>query len=98
MWELLAVIVGIFAAVLATCVAFVTIRIAFGDRQEFEANRRRIRNIGKTVRGEVSPIYDGVTDYRVRAGLAYDKKKNIWIEQGTLSDEAIEAILEYPSR
>jgi hypothetical protein len=43
--------------------------------------------------GLVPTDYDGRRDYRVAAGIAFNKKTKSWVEQGRLSAEAIQSSL-----
>jgi hypothetical protein len=66
-------------------------RIWQGNRLEYERNRQRSISLRKALRGELSTVFDGRRDYRVSAGVAVDRSKNEWVEQGRLSAEAITA-------
>ena len=68
------------------------IKLLFSDRSEYQQNRNRYENIFAALTGTVKTVFDGSRDYRVRAGLAVNKK-NQWVEQGALSEEALDAVL-----
>ena len=75
---------------------FLAYRVAFGNKIEYERNRHRAKNIKRTVLGLVPSIFDGTRDARVSAGIAVDRKKNEWLEQGRLSNEAVASALRRP--
>ena len=72
-------------------------RIWRGNRHEYDRNRLRTGSLRNAIRGEISTVFDGTRDYRVSAGVAVDKKKNEWVEQGRLSPEAITAAVRPPA-
>jgi hypothetical protein len=72
-------------------------RIWRGNRIEYDRNRQRTGSFRKAIRGEVETVFDGTRDYRVSAGVAVDRKKNEWVEQGRLSAEAVTAAVRPPS-
>jgi hypothetical protein len=63
------------------------------DRTEYMRNQLRNVSLAAAIRGEASSFYDGVRDERVSAGIAVDTKRNEWVEQGKLSEEAISNVL-----
>ena len=64
------------------------------DGSEYSCNMKRSGNILDPLLGNLKTFHEGGNrDYRVRAGLAVDTKTNQWKEQGTLSEEAVDAIL-----
>ncbi|MFO1080358.1 MAG: hypothetical protein U1E23_07020 [Reyranellaceae bacterium] len=77
--------------------AFVFVRIGVAilraDRSTYARNRLRTRTTGDAIKGDVSPNYDGARDYQVAAGIAIDRRRNQWIEQGKLSNEAVANVL-----
>jgi hypothetical protein len=88
---------GIFVsgAIGVSCLLF-AYQILFGNRQEYERNRRRIGGLGNLLSGRVSTVADGGRDYRVAAGIAINRKTNEWVEQGRLSQEALLSALRRP--
>ena len=80
----------------AIACAFLAYRVFFGNKIEYERNRRRAGNLKQTVLGQVPSMYDGTRDARVSAGIAVDRQKNEWVEQGRLSTEAVAAALRRP--
>ena len=86
--------VGIFVSAILTVTSFViAIKLFRADRGEYERNRARSGKFWDPVRGAVKSSHGDVRDFRVRAGLAVDTRTNTWVEQGVLSDEAIDAVL-----
>lgn len=67
--------------------------IGRSDANEYENNRSRTKSFMTGIRGDVPTKYDGTRDDRVAAGIAIDLKTNRWIEQGRLSDEALQDVL-----
>ena len=83
---------GLFIAGGVTIACFTLVyRLVFGNKSEYERNRRRAGGFLQTMRGEVPAIYDGTRDSRVSAGIAI--KNGEWIEQGKLSSEAVASAL-----
>lgn len=72
------------------CVVFLY-RLIFGNRGEYERNRKRAGNFLQSLKGQVPPVFDGTRDSRVSAGIAV--RNNEWIEQGKLSAEAVASSL-----
>lgn len=70
------------------------VKVLFSDTTEYNRNRRKTGNWKNPWRGTLSTCCEGNgRDHNVSAGLAVDLKANKWVEQGRLSDEAIDAIL-----
>ena len=90
--------VGLFVTGAATILlVLLAVKIARGNRSEYERNRQRLgSSVVTAIRGEVPTVSDGTRDYRVAAGIAVDRKKNEWVEQGRLSSEAIAGALRQP--
>src|SRR5689334_6419450 len=87
-------IIGSGLIFLAFCVAWYGWRLAIGSASEYERNRNRTRrSITNVLWGTVPTWHDGNRDEKVSAGIAIDRKTNRWIEQGRLSDEALEDVL-----
>ena len=82
------------AGILAFGFAVLALRVATGNKTEYERNRRRAGNLMRTIRGEIPSAFDGTRDARVSAGLAI--KNNVWIEQGRLSNDAVASALRRP--
>jgi hypothetical protein len=74
-------------------VAWKLIRTYCLDRGEYSRNQARSVNMSTVLRGAVPTYFDGSRDERVSAGVAVDKKNNIWVEQGKLSEEAVSSVL-----
>lgn len=90
-----AVAIIVLAPLAATMfiVGWKLLHIYFTDRSEYVRNRERSRTFWEVLRGSAPSYYDGIRDERVSAGVAIDTQKNIWVEQGKLSDEALSNIL-----
>lgn len=67
-----------------------------GNGREYERNRHRIGGIKNVLSGKVATVADGGRDYRIAAGIAIDRNKNEWVEQGKLSSEALLSALRRP--
>jgi hypothetical protein len=76
-----------------TVVAIRLLRAYLTDRSEYERNKARSPSLRAVVRGEAPTFFDGVRDERVAAGIARDVKRNTWVEQGKLSEEAVSNVL-----
>lgn len=83
----------------AIFVALACFRIGYlifaGDSNEYESNRRRVVSPANVYRGTVPTNYDGMRDDKLAAGIAIDVKRNMWVEQGRLSDEALRDVLHH---
>ena len=80
------------------CASFCFFWVGFllwrGSHNEYERNRARVKkSIQNVIFGTVPTSHDGVRDDKVSAGIALDKNNGRWVEQGRLSDEALEDIL-----
>lgn len=85
------------AGLLAVACFLVGNRILWSDSCEYRKNRQRTKSLYHVIRGELPTQFEGGRDYRVRAGLAVDRKRNVWVEQGILSEEALDAVLGKPA-
>lgn len=86
-----AIFLFVFGIVAITSIA-VGLKIIFSDTNEYNRNRRKTGSWRNPLRGTVNTCCEGNgRDHSISAGLAV--KNNTWIEQGKLSDEAIDAIL-----
>lgn len=86
-------IVLFFGLLLSLAFFRIAIKLLLADKSEYEMNRKLSGNWKNPFIGGVPTCHDGQRDYRVRAGLARDTKTNRWVEQGILSDEAVDAVL-----
>jgi len=76
------------------CFAWLAYLLSRGSRNEYERNRARVRSSFMNVfLGKVPTTHDGVRDDKVSAGLAWDKRRKKWVEQGRLSNEALDDVL-----
>ena len=74
-------------------VALKLLRGFFADRSEYVRNQERSVSLMSVLRGETPTFYDSVRDERIVAGVAVDTKKNVWVEQGKLSEEAVSNVI-----
>jgi hypothetical protein len=85
------------AASLLIFLGFRILRVAYlifaGDLNVYQRNRGRVRSFKAVYRGKVPTKYDGTRDDLVAAGVAIDTSTNTWVEQGRLSDEALQDAL-----
>lgn len=87
-----AIVLGV-GAVIALAFFNIAFRLLRSDKGEYDLNRKRSGDWSSPFSGRVKTCHDGQRDYRVRAGLAIDKQTNTWVEQGILSDDAVDAVL-----
>jgi hypothetical protein len=80
----------------AIACGFLAYRVISGNKIEYDRNRRRSGSLLRTLLGKLPSSFDGTRDSRVSAGIAVDREKNEWVEQGRLSDEAVAAALRRP--
>lgn len=69
------------------------IRVIATDAEEYVRNQERSPSLRAIIRGEAPTLFDGARDERVMAGLAVDTNKNVWVEQGKLSEEAVSSVI-----
>ncbi|WP_287962317.1 hypothetical protein [Alcanivorax sp.] len=79
-------------AIFSICIAVAT-RILTSDKSSYEYNRSRNSKVANALLGRVPTFHEGRRTHHVKAGLAVNTKTNEWVEQGTLSDEAIDSVL-----
>ena len=68
-------------------------KILRADPEEFRRNREASPRKRDPLLGTLRTFYLGARDHRISAGLAVNKKSRQWVEQGVLSESAIDAIL-----
>ncbi len=86
--------IGIGATAIFTLrVGLLALRLWRGDSTSYDQNRMRTGSMKNAALGLVPTDYDGRRDYRVAAGIAFNKKTKSWVEQGRLSAEAIQSSL-----
>jgi len=83
----------IFLGSAAITLVMLALRIMFSAKSDYQTNFEHSSSFRDVLRGKVRTTYDGSRDFTVKAGLAIDTNTNEWIEQGALSDEAIDTIL-----
>lgn len=91
--EVVRALIGAGAITIALVFFRVGWLILIGDSNEYEGNRRRIKSWRNVYRGTVPTKYDGARDDKLAAGVAIDARRNRWVEQGRLSDEALRDVL-----
>lgn len=62
------------------------------DPAEYKTTKNLAGNIQNAFKGNVKPYHDGVRDYRVKAGLAVDLDRNVWVQQGAISKESLNSV------
>jgi len=62
-------------------------------KSEYESNRVRSGKVKDAILGRVNTYHNGCRDSSVHAGIVVDKRTNTWVEQGALSDGAIDSVL-----
>jgi len=91
--ELIIAVLIILMGIAAISLVTVGIRVMLSDSAEYKRNNDRYGSLTDAITGSVRGWHDGHRDYRVAAGLAVKTKSGQLIEQGRLSDEAIDAII-----
>ncbi len=87
-------VIGSVLIFISLCVFWFGLRLLRGSLSEYERNRSRTRkSFSNVLWGTVPTWHDGTRDEKVSAGMAINLKTNRWIEQGRLSDEALEDVL-----
>ena len=82
-----------FGGIVAVSLFALAVKLFRADKAEYKLNRRRSRSVVATLLGQVEGTHDTQNrDARVHAGLAVNKK-NEWVKQGALSDDALDAML-----
>jgi len=79
--------------VFAVSAAVVGVFLRMSDKTEFDRNRLRASSFWQILRGDTRTMHDGIRDHRVQAGLVKDLRTGEFVEQGRLSEEAIDAVL-----
>lgn len=82
----------VFFLVVATVSLLLILRIQ-SRPNAYNANKARTGGWLKPILGRVNTFHNGYRDFSVHAGIAVDKKTNSWVEQGALSDGAVDAVL-----
>jgi hypothetical protein len=72
-----------------------TYRLLRGNTQAYEQNRLRTGSFWVALFGRVPSDFDGRRDYNVSAGIAINRNRNEWVDQGRLSAEAVEATVRH---
>ncbi len=88
-----AVLVCAVGVITVTSIA-VGLKILFSDTNEYNRNKRKTGSWLNPIMGTVRTSPEGIgRDHSISAGLAVNVRTDTWVEQGKLSDEAIDAIL-----
>jgi hypothetical protein len=69
------------------------LKIFFADKEEFRRNKEASPGKLDPIVGTLHTFYVGARDHRISAGLAVNKKTKKWVEQGILSESAVDTIL-----
>ncbi|MBU5635485.1 hypothetical protein KOM00_01930 [Geomonas sp. Red69] len=69
------------------------LKILKADPEEYRRNREASPRKRDPWLGTLHTFYLGARDHRISAGLAVNKDRREWVEQGVLSESAIDAIL-----
>lgn len=91
--EFLKPVVLIFGTIIVSALAQTGFALWRAHSGDYRLNRERMSSWLDPLRGTSATHYDGVRDFRVRAGLAIDTRTNQWVEQGTLSEESLDSVL-----
>lgn len=86
-------LLGALSATVGIVLLRLGIRLTMADSSEYRRNRERTGTLRRALAGKLPTFTDGIRDYRVHAGLAFDKTTNMFVPQGALSDEAVDHIL-----
>lgn len=87
-------VAGLLLAFIGTCgvsLLFAGLKLLFGDSEQYKRNRVRTSSFRRAITGCLPTMHEGGRDYRVSAGIAVNTKTGKWVEQGRLSDEAVQA-------
>lgn len=82
----------VFFSVVATISFFIALKI-LSRQSEYESNKTKTNGVSNAILGRVNTIHNGCRDSSIHAGVVVDKKTNLWVEQGALSDGAIDSVL-----
>ena len=85
---------------LIACMVFVVamffisvgIQVLTADRVAYRSCQALTKNVKKPVLGMISTYGEGSRDYRVAAGMLWDRKSKRVIDQGKLSNESIDSL------
>jgi hypothetical protein len=85
--------VGVAFLILAFAFCTVGYKVARGDHHEYERNRLRTESLFDALKGRAKTHFDGKRDHRVGAGITENTKENRWVDNGMLSEEAIDSTI-----
>lgn len=91
--EVIDALVVLLGGVISIGLFALAFKILFANKADYEINRERSNSIVSVVRGNIRTKHGEHRDFRVQAGLAVDKKKNEWAENGALSEESIDSVI-----
>lgn len=69
------------------------VKVIFANKANYRLNQQATGGIVNALKGNIPTFKDGRRSHKVCAGLVYNVRKRKLIEQGTLSDEAINSVL-----
>jgi len=81
-----------FLLILSAFFVSAGIQVLKADKVAYKSYQVLTRNITNPLFGTVSTSHDGSRDYRVDAGILWDRKNNRVIDQGKLSNESISSL------
>ena len=93
MSDVLHIVSAVVAFGLGYIFLLVTIRLIVSPRDEYERNAARYSKWSDGLLGRAHQKRDGEFDGRVRAGMAYSKKRKSIVPNGRLSEAAVDKIL-----
>lgn len=91
--EAFQLIEGVFVAaggLFAVGLVALGLRMFRADKADARINGQLVGPLRNALKGQVRPVTHGTRDYRIKTGIAVDLSKNEWVEQGRLSDEAVD--------
>ena len=90
-WVIVQPVLLFIGGAVVVVLAKLAYRLLRADKGSYELNR--VRSGGFFDFGGVKTAHGGFRDYQVQAGLAVNTEQNTWVEQGMLSEEAVDAVL-----
>ncbi len=92
-WNQLAqALIILLGGIISCSLVFLGIRLFFADKTEYEINKKITKSIQHPIKGKLNTSHNGDRSYRISAGIAINTKSNTWVNQGKLSEEAIDNV------
>lgn len=85
--------IGVFCLAVVATISFLVMYKIITKKSEYRSNHLKNGSVVNAIRGNVDTFYNGSRDSSIHAGIVVDEKTNTWVEQGALSDGAIDAVL-----